>query len=622
MALNYHMDILTKGDIQEGGKISIPSYQRGIVWKLKHKKEFLESVKAGDPIGVVLIYKEADGKYTLIDGLQRLSTIKAYMANPLAFIDEKDKFINESLIENIIREKHKSQGLNPPNEASMSKQKKQFKKKLLELMKDKDMPEPEDIWKELAEELEYPSTFDVVSQFLKFYRAFQKNLKLDDDVKVQAIVYDGEKDNLPTVFHNLNTGSVSLTKYEVFASIWPKTKIIFDDEEILQKVIDKYANLKTNSNFEVEVTEDDLRSTGLTLFEYCYSLSEILKDSTKSYSYLFDNGAEKQSTDPIGFDMLALVCGLPVNKAQTLCEDAYLNGSSAVFLVNLKNAIVDCVTEVAEALKNWLFDYHGNNLKNDNLYQIYHMVMAVFKNRYTLDLTTKTISKRTDNDSDEWIENFRKYAFKHYLNDVVSSYWTINRQVSDLKRDIEDNDKTNKYTFDVLKDAFKKNLEEYLEDSIVKATGKTADLTTKLLLNYFYKLKDKESNVRYFKKEDEVNEGDVLYTFDIEHIVPKDKFERFADKVFAKSFIGNLCYLSIKDNRSKREKTLYEYADERPALTLNENFVKFINYPTREELSFINCDYESFKAKFDELMKTRSESIVLELTDLIVRNIN
>ena len=129
MALNYHTDVLTKGDIQEGGKISIPSYQRGIVWKLRHKKEFLESVKNGDPIGVVLVYKEDDGTYTLIDGLQRLSTIKAYMNNPLAFIDEKDKFINEQLIESIILEKHKNLGINPPNETSMSKQKKQFKKK-------------------------------------------------------------------------------------------------------------------------------------------------------------------------------------------------------------------------------------------------------------------------------------------------------------------------------------------------------------------------------------------------------------------------------------------------------------------------------------------------------------
>lgn len=146
------------------------------------------------------------------------------MTNPLAFIDEKDKFINEPLIENIIREKHKSQGLVPPNEVLLNKQKKSFKKKLLELMKDKDMPNPEDIWTSLVKELEYPNTVDVFMQFIKFYRAFQDNLKLDDDVKVQAIVYDGEKDNLPNVFHNLNTGSVSLTKLRCLPPFGQKTK--------------------------------------------------------------------------------------------------------------------------------------------------------------------------------------------------------------------------------------------------------------------------------------------------------------------------------------------------------------------------------------------------------------
>lgn len=372
-----------------------------------------------------------------------------------------------------------------------------------------------------------------------------------------------------------------------------------------------------NSNFEVEVTEDELRNGGLTLFEYCYSLSEILKDKSKDYSYLFDNGAEKKSTDPIGFDMLALVCGLPVNKAQSLCEDSFLNGASASFLVNLKNAIVDSVTIVSESLKNWIFDYHGNNLKNDSLYQMYHMIVSVFKNRYILDLTNKSIVKRNDLDSNEWISNFKKYSFKHYLNDVISSYWTINRQVSDLKRDLDDEKKTNKYTFDVLRDSIKKSLDEFLEDSFNKSVGKTADVTTKLILNYYYKLKESKSGKVYFKPEDEVSSGDVTYTFDIEHIVPKDKFERFGNKVFSKSFLGNLCYLSIKDNRSKKEKTLYEYADERPALILNGDFVDFINYPTREELSFINCDYDSFKTKFDIMVKGRSKKITEELIDLL-----
>lgn len=66
MALNYHIDVLTKGDIQEGGKISIPSYQRGIVWKLKHKKEFLESVKKATQLGWSWFTKKMMGLIPLL----------------------------------------------------------------------------------------------------------------------------------------------------------------------------------------------------------------------------------------------------------------------------------------------------------------------------------------------------------------------------------------------------------------------------------------------------------------------------------------------------------------------------------------------------------------------------
>ncbi len=618
MALNYHTDVLTKGDIQEGGKISIPPYQRGIVWKLKHKKEFLESVKNGDPIGVVLIYKEEDGKYTLIDGLQRLSTIKAYMNNPLAFIDEKDKFINESYIESIIFEKHKVLGLVPPNEALMSKQKKLFKKKLLELMKDKDMPYPEDVWPEIVEQLQYPNDPKIMGQFIKFYRSFQENLKLDDDVKIQAIVYDGPKENLPTVFHNLNTGSVSLTKYEIFASIWPKTQMIFEDEEILEKVIAKYENLKLNSNFEVEVTEDDLRSKGITLFEYCYSISELLTDEKKDYYYLFDNGTEKKTTDPIGFDLLALACGLSVNKAQNLCEDGYLKGASPSFLIDLKNALIDCVSIVSDSLKTWVHDYHDNNLKNDSLYQVYHMIISVFKNKYDLNLKMKTVAPKGTRESNEWIGNYKKYAHIHYIYDTVTNYWSINRQVSDLTRELNaESGSTSKYTFDISKATLQEAFDSFRDESITKAVGKSPDVTTKFLLNCYYKLKNTKEGNAYFKKEEEYSDDSVKYSFDIEHIVPKEKFERFSDKTFSRSYIGNLCYLSIKDNRSKRDLTLYQYADSRPALKINDKFARFIDYPSREELGFIDCDFDEFNESYKNLIKARGKKVLDNLATLL-----
>lgn len=620
MALNYHMETLNTGDICEGGKISIPSYQRGIVWKHKHKKEFLESVKKGDPIGVVLIYKENDGKFTLIDGLQRLSTIKAYMDNPLAFIDEKDKFINEDYIEQLVLAVYKSRQQNIPSESVLSKQKKAFKKKFLEYLKDNKMGKISTAWEQIANDLDYPKdNMSIFSIFEDFYVAFTESLKIDADVKIQAIVYDGPKENLPSVFQKLNTGSVSLTKYEVFASIWSKTLMIFDDEEILQHVISKYETLKNKSNFDVEVTEEDLRTKGLTLFEYCYSMSEILLDENKNkiYSFLFESGSEKKSTEPIGFDLLALCCGLPINKADQLCSKNYLMNASPSFLTDLKNAIVNSSTIVGSALKNWLFDFRNNNLKSDSLYQIYHLILSVFKKLYSLNLETNEIYKIENNETKNRLEKFKKYAFKHYLYDTITSYWQINRQVNDLKNNIENTNLLNKYIFDIHPNQFEAALNSFLKENKTKATGNTADNTSKLILNYYYKMKNRKSGINYFDSSIEYKGENTTLIFDIEHIVAKEKFDKPGLSDLPKSFIGNLCYLSIKDNRSKKTKTLYQYADERTAFKLDEKFIDFIDYPSREELFFINCDSNIFIENYNKLIDDRAKKIVKNFLELL-----
>jgi uncharacterized protein with ParB-like and HNH nuclease domain len=72
-------------------KVKIPKFQRGVVWNIARKKNFISSVKNGDPFGVILVYKE-NGDYLLIDGLQRLSTLVNYQKNPLDYLDEDSSF--------------------------------------------------------------------------------------------------------------------------------------------------------------------------------------------------------------------------------------------------------------------------------------------------------------------------------------------------------------------------------------------------------------------------------------------------------------------------------------------------------------------------------------------------
>jgi uncharacterized protein with ParB-like and HNH nuclease domain len=64
---------------KEGRIIKVPLFQRSIVWKEEQSRMFIDSLKKGFPIGTLLFAKSVQDNqeiFTLIDGLQRSSTIK------------------------------------------------------------------------------------------------------------------------------------------------------------------------------------------------------------------------------------------------------------------------------------------------------------------------------------------------------------------------------------------------------------------------------------------------------------------------------------------------------------------------------------------------------------------
>ena len=170
------------------------------MWTLQHRKEFISTVKSGDPFGVVLVSQESpQDPYYLIDGLQRLSTLKSYMDNPLEYIDENDEFIDESKLQLLFEEKYKSLGLQMPKEDRLKKEKKSFLKKFIAHLKSlKNIPSNGiEIFEKIAEILGVSvDKFQVISAFSSFYSSFLKNMELPDII-IHAIVYQGPKDRLP-----------------------------------------------------------------------------------------------------------------------------------------------------------------------------------------------------------------------------------------------------------------------------------------------------------------------------------------------------------------------------------------------------------------------------------------
>ena len=170
---NYVMDKLTLDQIRKDGKLRIPDFQRGVVWNKQHRKEFIETVKSGDPFGVVLVSQDEEtGQYILIDGLQRLSTLRAYMEKPIEFIDENDKFVDKDALKDIFVEKYKFKQESLPLEKKLQKEMKLFLKKVIDFLKsEKSMPDSMDVWGNIYSSLSLPeNAIGVLKKFDKFYK--------------------------------------------------------------------------------------------------------------------------------------------------------------------------------------------------------------------------------------------------------------------------------------------------------------------------------------------------------------------------------------------------------------------------------------------------------------------
>jgi len=94
---------------QEDPEIFIPDYQREFVWTKKQQSLFIESLLIGLPVPYIFVADIADeeedyaeGRIEIVDGVQRMSTIYAYMNNELQLQDlPKLKLLNNSYFKDL-----------------------------------------------------------------------------------------------------------------------------------------------------------------------------------------------------------------------------------------------------------------------------------------------------------------------------------------------------------------------------------------------------------------------------------------------------------------------------------------------------------------------------------------
>ena len=71
-------------DMIESGDIDLtPDFQRNLVWDHARKSQLIESILLRIPLPIFYFAQDEEGKIIVVDGLQRLNTIREFMKNQL-----------------------------------------------------------------------------------------------------------------------------------------------------------------------------------------------------------------------------------------------------------------------------------------------------------------------------------------------------------------------------------------------------------------------------------------------------------------------------------------------------------------------------------------------------------
>lgn len=82
---DYPIEVLV-ANFKEG-EFYIPEYQRNFIWNESRKNRFIESVLLGLPIPFMFFSDNEDGRYEIIDGAQRTSTLEEFLNDDLELND-------------------------------------------------------------------------------------------------------------------------------------------------------------------------------------------------------------------------------------------------------------------------------------------------------------------------------------------------------------------------------------------------------------------------------------------------------------------------------------------------------------------------------------------------------
>lgn len=519
MAAQYETITLGVSDLD---RIKLPKFQRGFVWNSSKKNEFVQTLHEGFPFGSLLVYPESEetgSKLLLLDGQQRLSTIKQYKEDPLMFW----KPINSSVYLEYLGKVNDILSDSNNNEPHISEQ--QFD----ELLRgDVDLADwSDEVSDSRTKRKELRDTIKYLQIKIKEY----VNL---DDLGILAIKFTGSKERIADVFANLNKGGMPLSKYEIYSASWINTELALlpadespQQDQILDLVKNYYISMELDAEFDLnDFSEDELTiNRSITLSEFGTALGTFVQQKLSALIPYSTN-----TINEIGFGLLGIITGTDNRQLKQLIEHI------GPIRTNLQQ-----ILEKTERICYNLQDLFSKMLK-----RIYAVKSSGFETG--LSTTFKTLSYfaalwNLDPDSSEYratLRNIRAY----YVYDAWTKVWSSHGDQRLLE--YYPNIQKRNYLTPICQNSFFDAFTQWYSDS---TTGINFGKETKAIVTIHANLSYMATTVPY---------GEA---FELEHIIAKKKINDSDDPSSRKingGALGNCMYLPKQLNNKKKDKTLHD----------------------------------------------------------------
>lgn len=552
----------------------MPDFQRSLVWSKEQKKEFIQNAIEGNPFGVLLLYDDLKtGKLTVIDGLQRFTTLRKYDENPFLFFDiTADAYPEIKNVFKIIKEVYDGDSEDNIMENILGAIKKIVSSH--KNIRDSKFPDivTEEIIKVYASLKGTKYDNMIYRQMVGLWDSIKKYIEIDS-LLVPAITFHGNESDLPLIFESLNRGGTKLSKYEVYASSWKNTVLIGVEKDITKRVEKRYKSIMEQTELEIEgYNEGSIIADGkVSLYEYAFALGKIIKDENKILTAVKTSKAD-DAVESLGFSTLNTFVGMHMKDMPKLNKKIH-GGILPTNLTKFKRVILLVYREVEEILA----PYVGNFNKFIEA-QILSVVYTWFKLNYDFDVETLTATRKVVDD--RLIHRFKKYMPYRFINDILRSVWSGHGD-NTLFEIMNSNLENNRYLLPIEKEIWKNHLDEWI-DQQMKSPLKSFTADIKLFYAYILHAFGKSPLDKYL----------------IQHVIPKKTVLEIPAMVPI-SPLGNY-YLLPVEYKEYKNTILFE--------NLGSHRINF-EYPSQQDLNFVLEDNVN-ENNYDEFIKNRNQRLM------------